>query len=397
VWTGLPGDLDPQYAANFWPPLPRHQLGRLNAAQIAASDQAAKSPLGWGPFMFQSWQPGEAIVLQRNPNYWRAGEGLPHFDQVSYRFLAAPDDLVAGLRDGSCDVAPSGAAMNQVWGALQTDAKSGQVNLDNAASTVLEHLDFNLAPAVGYTGTAQSGIFQDLRVRQAFGFCLDPERLPGIPADPHLPLNHYDPNANVGLYDPAHGRDLLSQAGWTDSNGDGVIDKSGVPLTTSLAGDAAYLPLMQAIQSQLQANCGIALALHTLTVSELQGDWPEGVIFGRRFDLALFAWQAGALLPCALYTTAEMASAQNPGGANDTGYSNPDFDAACQKVVFPFDSNLASPDNLETQHLLARDLPMLPLGFELRHAAFRPGVLRYTLDPSSPSELWNIENISLAP
>ena len=109
----VPGDLDPQYAVNFWPPLPRHQLGSLSAAQIAASDQAAKSPLGWGPFVFQSWQPGQSITsFKRNPNYWRAAEGLPHFDQVTYRFLAGPNDLAAGLRDGSGDVTPSGLAMD---------------------------------------------------------------------------------------------------------------------------------------------------------------------------------------------------------------------------------------------------------------------------------------------
>src|SRR4029079_7577566 len=119
VWTSLPGNLDPLYATNFWPPLPRHQLGRLNAAQIAASDQAARTPLGWGPFVLTAWQPGQNVVVQRNPNYWLVSSVLPLLDQVTYRFLATPDDLAARLRDGACDLAPTSAAMDQIWESLQ--------------------------------------------------------------------------------------------------------------------------------------------------------------------------------------------------------------------------------------------------------------------------------------
>jgi peptide/nickel transport system substrate-binding protein len=396
VWTSLPGDLDPLYATNFWPPLPRHQLGSLDPAQIAASDLAKRAPLGWGPFMIQDWQPGQRLVVQRNPNYWRAVEGLPRLGQVTYRFGAALADLASGLRDGTCDIVPSGAATDQAAAALQAAAQAGFVTLQTVPGVTLEHLDFNLAPSPIYTGTAQSGLFQDLRVRQPFADCLDRQSLqPGsaVPAA-YLPPGH--PLSAVLQpypFDPAQGRALLAQVGWTDTNGDGVIDKGGVALTLTLAGDEAHQPLMQALQNQLGQNCGVGLRLQTLTQSELAGDWPDGVIFGRRFDLAVFAWRVGAVPPCELFTTAEIASAGNPGGANDSGYSNPAFDVACQQALFPLDQSAGAQRQAEAQRQFARDLPVLPLFFEPRRGAARPSVQGYTLDPSSPSELSNIEII----
>jgi peptide/nickel transport system substrate-binding protein len=401
VWTSLPGDLDPLYAANFWPPLPRHQLGGMDPAQIAASDLSRRAPLGWGPFMIQDWQPGQRLVVQRNPKYWRAAEGLPRLDQVTYRFVAGPDDLAAGLRDGTCDVAPSGAATDQAAAALQAAAQAGAVTLQTVTGTALEHLDFNLAPSPTVTGTAQMGLFQDARVRQAFAYCLDRQSLlpGGVVPNAYLPPGHplYAADAAQYPFDAAQGRALLAQAGWTDTNGDGVLDKGGVALAPTLAGDEAHQPLMQAIQSQLQNNCGVRLRLQALTHGDLVGDWPDGVIFGRRFDLAVFDWQVGALPPCALFTTAELASAENPGGGNDTGYSNPAYDAACQQSLFPLDGGAGAQRQAEAQRLFARDLPVLPLFFEPRRGAARPAVQGYTLDPSSPSELSNIEIIDQSP
>ncbi len=115
------------------------------------------------------------------------------------------------------------------------------------------------------------------------------------------------------------------------------------------------------------------------------------MIFGRRFDLAVFAWPVGALPPCELFTTAEIAGAGTPGGANDSGYSSSAFDAACQQSLFPFDQSAGAQRQAEAQRQFSRDLPVLPLFFEARHGAARPSVQGYILDPSSPSELWNIE------
>jgi len=170
-----------------------------------------------------------------------------------------------------------------------------------------------------------------------------------------------------------------------------------VPAGVHLAGAPGREALLAQIQLQLKINCGIETELHPLTRGELGGDWPDSPLFGRRFDLALFGWSAGAVPPCDLFTSAQIASASNPGGANDTGYSNPDFDSACRKALTTFDPAQAAQFHAQAQRLFAADLPMLPLFFHPRLAAARPEVQAYVLDGSSESELWNVEELAIMP
>ncbi|MGH2523606.1 MAG: hypothetical protein ACRDH2_13965, partial [Anaerolineales bacterium] len=181
--------------------------------------------------------------------------------------------------------------------------------------------------------------------------------------------------------------------GWADSDGDGALDKDGIPLRLTLAGDARREALLGDIQLQLKANCGIEVETRLLTRGELEGDWPDGVIFGRRFDLALFGWNVGAAPPCEVWTTTQIPSDANPGGANDTGYSNPAFDAACRRARTTLDPQHATQSHAEAQRIFAEDLPVLPLFFWPKLAAARAPVQGFVLDPTSPSELWNIEEL----
>jgi peptide/nickel transport system substrate-binding protein len=385
VWTGLPGNLDPQAAANFWPPLPRHQLGVMPDSEIADSEAASRAPLSYGPFMVSEWTPGERLVVERNPLYWRASEGLPRLDRITYRFMADPAQMLSELRTGGCDLAPSGTGFDAGG---TTDSLAHYT----VAGTTLLHLDFNQAPPAGYTGAASTGLFQDAGLRQAFADCLDRQALGDGQPPPaaYLPRGHplYAADAVEYPFNTAQGQKLLSDRGWSDTNGDGVMDKDGQPLNLSLAGGEEQAPLMAAIQGQLRANCGIAVEPRVLTRGELEGDWPDGVIFGRRFDLAVFGWRIGLAPACELFTTGQIAGVDNPSGANDTGYSSPEFDAACQPT-------LLADDPADAQRIFARDLPVLPLFFQPQQAAARPGVQGYALDPSAASELWNIEEIQL--
>ncbi|MEP7356688.1 MAG: ABC transporter substrate-binding protein, partial [Anaerolineales bacterium] len=199
---------------------------------------------------------------------------------------------------------------------------------------------------------------------------------------------HYAADAVEYPFNAQQGRQLLSARGWADTDGDGLVDKDGQALALSLAGGGAQAALLAAIQDQLRANCGIAVQSRVLTRSELEGDWPEGVIFGRRFDLAVFAWQIGMAPACQLFTSGQIAGPDNPAGANDTGYSSAEFDAACRPTML-------ADDMAEAQRIFARDLPALPLFFQPQVAATRPGLEGYALDPSAESELWNIEEIRL--
>ncbi len=73
-----------------------------------------------------------------------------------------------------------------------------------------------------------------------------------------------------------------------------------------------------------------------MSPTELYAAGPEGVLFGRNFDLALIAWHVGDTLPCQLFESKEIPSIDNywigedAGGGNIGGYQNAEFDRLCE-------------------------------------------------------------------
>lgn len=364
-WVGRPGYLDPNYAANFWTPLPRHRYAGLTPSQIADSDEARFSPLGWGPFVLKDWVRGDHLRFERNPFYFRAGEGLPRAEAVTYRLVTDPAQIVADLRAGQCALTPHSAKLESEQDALAR-LQFGQV----VSSTVLTYLYFGLAPAPDYAPGVGADFLAEVRARRAVAHC----------------LTWLSPAPSM----PAQGRALLAELGWADSDGDGILDKGGVPLRLTLAGLEAAVP---AALAQLQPDCGIAIDPRPLTRGELLGDWPEGVVFGRRFDLALLTWEVGDSRMCELWLTAQIPDDANPGGANAAGYRQADYDTACRQALTTLEAEAAAGHLAEAQRRLAEDLPVLPLFFQIRVAAALPGVQGFTLDSTSESELWAIEAI----
>ena len=64
-WTALPGNIDPSYSHRFWVPLPRHAWGKMSAAELLTADASTRTPLGWGPYIIQSWTAGTEITSEQ--------------------------------------------------------------------------------------------------------------------------------------------------------------------------------------------------------------------------------------------------------------------------------------------------------------------------------------------
>jgi peptide/nickel transport system substrate-binding protein len=223
--------------------------------------------------------------------------------------------------------------------------------------------------------------------------------VPAVYLPEHHPLYAAD---RLALYpfDPARGQTLLAEAGWQDANGDGVREKGtrrlAVRLSSGPADSAFRVALAEFVQAQLGENCGMEVTPDLLALPALVDAWPAGVLFGRRFDLGSFPWRAGLEPPCDLYVTDAIPSDNNPGGANNTGYSNPAFDAACAAALGALDEATRRAQHSEAQALFSQDLPSLPLFFRSKIGLTAPRVQGYQLDSSAPSDLWNIESLSLS-
>ena len=103
-WQGIPGYLPAEYKMHFFLPLPEHAWGEYTAAELLQNEDVNRRPLAGGLIRSKPGQPGESIRLSRNPNYFRAAEGLPRFDLLTFRFFGEPaDNNIAALPSGECD------------------------------------------------------------------------------------------------------------------------------------------------------------------------------------------------------------------------------------------------------------------------------------------------------
>ena len=415
-WTGLPGWVDTSFNLRFWTPLPRHLYGQHTAAELLTLPEAVDHPVGWGPFMFDAgpggsgWFRGSHLTLVRNPNYFRAGEGLPKLDRITFRFGVSAADLLDQLANGGCDVGGDDVDWSEQLGFLVQAKQSGQLAPQFVADNAFEHLDFGIMPAADYKRPAGNDLLADVRVRQAFAYCLDRQALidqlvnglSEVPAS-YVPATHPD-FAGSSLtpypFDPEKGRALLEEAGWVDANGDGVREQGKRKLSLQLfsgpAESAFRGTLLAFIQSQLLNNCAIDAQPALRASADLYDPWPTSLIFGRQFDLASFPWRAGSEPPCELYTSEAIPGDQNPGGANDTGYSSAEFDAACRVARRSLDAATRHASHVAAQVVFMHDLPSLPLFFRPKVAVAAPRVVGLALDSTANSVLWNVETLSLA-
>jgi peptide/nickel transport system substrate-binding protein len=401
VWTGLPGYRYPGYQTAFWTPLPRHAWEATPAADLLAADMAARSPMGWGAYAVDEWIAGERITLSRNPNYWRAAEGLPYFSNVNFIFI---DDPAVALQRGECDLAlPSEdadpAALQQA-GAQVFYTPSGS----------WEHLDLGIAPLSYDDGfnlfQDRADYFGDARMGQAIAMCIDRQALidayafgQGTAPAAYVQPNHPQANASAATYafDPTAANALLDELGWV-AGADGVrVNQTytgaiqGVPLQLTLrVGDSRQdLGVAEIIRNSLD-DCGIAIEVLSAPAEQTFAPGPDGAVFGRAFDLAQFGWPYSQQPACYLYLSESVPGPDlgeykfGWGGSNISGLRSPEYDAACGAALLnlPGEPGYGEAER-QAQAIFAEQLPAVPLFMPYEVAAARADFCGFSAEAGS--------------
>jgi len=369
-WQGLPGFTTGNLRAFFWMPLPAHLLAGLEAEKVAAAPAAAQTPPGWGAYRLLNWEPGNALNLEKNPYYFAGGDGLPAFDLLNFLIVPDVNQAMQMLSMGECDLLDSSYGLeNLTKSALEDLAQTANLHIEFLES--FEQLVFGIIPAAyddGYSVWAgdRPDYFGDLRVRQAVAACLQPAALANAVLSEKLPseLLPQWQDWTAGL----DAEILLDQTGWIDADGDpttprvaqginGVFDMT--PLSLSLLTGQAELD--QQIGTWIVTrlgDCGIEVHWQSLPTAELYAPGPEGVLFGRQFDLALLSWQTAGQDPCRMYLSKAVPSADNAWiGTNLAGWADPAFDLACGEKQMRLDP----PEAQDAWELFKATLPAIPL------------------------------------
>ena len=423
-WMGIPGFMDSQYFTNFWAPLPQHAWGHLTPAQLITAEESSRLPVGDGPFKMVEWIAGDSIRVERNEYYYRADEGLPYLDSVTYKFIPDTNQLLAQLLGGQCDIGTQdGVNESQSPFLIEAEA-NGLIVPYFQTGTAFEHIDFGIDPYGDYADSRPDW-FEDVRVRQAMLMCTNRQSMVDSILYGRTEVIHtYVPTIHPlypseGLtewpYDVERANALLDEVGFVDTDGDGLREYYGdgaeggdpgwngttfsVNALTTVANDMRQ-QIMQVFKENM-SDCGINVELEYLPAGEYFADGPDGPLFGRRFDLGLFAWLTGVDPSCDLFRTSSISGPAEEGfggwgNVNDTGWSNDAFDAACTQALSNLPGTAEYEDgHKEAQRIFSQEVPILPVFLRLKVAAARPGVLNFGVDPTENSELWNIFEIDL--
>jgi peptide/nickel transport system substrate-binding protein len=394
-WVGIPGFIDGLYQAKFFSPLPQHAWAGIPVTELSSAEASSRIPLGWGAYVIDEWAVGDHITLHANPLYFRAGEGLPYFDNLVYRFVSDSNEAQSAVLVGECDLVNQTAGLEAQSAYLFQLRDEGSISLFFQDATAWDILEFGISSL----GEDRPAFFANQQVRQAMAMCIDRQALVDQLsagqmhiADLYVPPMHplYNPEAKHYGFDPQAAAELLTASGWLDSDNDPSTPRiaQGVEAVTDgvsfmvqylVSDDEQHQAAAQMIRADLE-RCGIQMEVLAQPVEEYLAAGPDGPVFGRQFDLAQFAWMTAVEPPCSLYLSSEIPAAypDSPkgwGGVNASGYSNPQYDQACLDALYSLpDTPQHIEKHAEAQAIFAEDLPALPLYWHYRVVIGRPDI-----------------------
>ncbi|HEX2211559.1 MAG TPA: ABC transporter substrate-binding protein, partial [Longimicrobium sp.] len=260
-------------------PVPRHLLQNVEPAQMRFH-AFSQNPVGNGLFKFGNWTKGQQITVVANPD---APEGRPALDRIVVRVVPDATARLTQLLNGEADamkIAPEQREQLQ---------NARGITLHTAAQVRPGWIAFN----------QQRPPVNELAVRRAFLMAINREQIvqaqfgeQGTPAlSPIAPgLREHSADVRPIPYDPNAARQTLEQAGWRDTNGDGIREKNGQPLRIEVevsSADQTRKDMLIFIQQALR-QVGIDLSIQEME----RASWVER-LRGRQFMASFWGWGWG--------------------------------------------------------------------------------------------------------
>jgi peptide/nickel transport system substrate-binding protein len=315
--------------------LPKHILQPVfdKDGTIDKAEWNRAPTVGCGPFVFKEWQSGSFARFLANDKYWL---GRPKLDEIFIRFV--PDDAsqVAALKNGDADM-----GLFIAYSDMPDLEKSG-LTLLKAFSGFNEGMYFLIGKDKG------NPALQDVKVRQAIAYATDREKLVkdllGGRTQPAATLwdntLYVDPSIKPYPYDPEKAKALLDEAGWKDTNGNGVRDKDGQELSLTYGTTTrAIRQDTQAVIQQELAAVGIKVELQNFSSDIFFQSYADGGPAATG-QLDLFEYSNSPQFPDPDYyemLCSEIPSAEKPTGVNSEFLCDPELDALFQKQTTQVD------------------------------------------------------------
>lgn len=331
----------------------------------ATGDDPARV-IGSGPFKFQEWNQGESITLVRNDDYYGK---VPYLDGYTLRIWPEQTAVVNALLNDELDSAA--LEPSDIEGVEGTPG----VEITHYPTRGFQYYEFNLDPEV-------TTKWQDQSVRQALLYALDRDSIVddillgyAEVAQGTQPVVSYayepDQITTKYTYDPEKATALLAEAGWTDTDGDGIVDKDGEALSFEL-----LYPSGSPTSDQIVAYMQDAWALIGVEATPRSLEFPaliEATTTDPSFEIAIygFSWDASfiqdAMFGCNQYQV----------GFNDMKYCNPELDKINAEAKRTFDEDARRELLIQASNIVNDEQPIAVLHFSQAHAAYNDALQNY--------------------
>ncbi|WP_163972120.1 peptide-binding protein [Oceanobacillus halotolerans] len=323
--------------------LPKHILGDIPVSDLDEADFNTKNPVGTGPFKFDEWVQGQYVKVVANDDYF---QGRPYLDSITYKIVPDKNALLAQYQAGDIDyMRVSQSDMPTVESLID----QGQAQLEKVPDLQYNYIGYNL----------RNPIFEDKKVRQALTHALDREEIletivygdGELSNSPGLPFSWaYNEDVPVFEYDPEKAKELLSEAGWEDTDGDGIREKDGTKLSFSIKsgqGREVREQITQVAQQQW-AEVGVEVTPEII-------EWSAFIDQIHQFDYD--AYVLGWSLTADPSITSYFHSDEVENGLNYGAYSNPELDKLMEESDMAMDQEKRAELIEEAQAIVAEEQP----------------------------------------
>lgn len=352
---------------------------------VTDRDYAKEGAICTGPYMVKSYSKEKAVMV-KNPNYWN---GEANFNTIEIPTIDDPNTRAMALQANEVDmiinVAPGDLPI------FKENSKDFTVSEIASLRTVLAQMNQN-----------KGKILADKKVRSALISCLDRKAynqalLKGTfitgkaPVPPSLNYG-FDQLKDENSYNVERAKKLLAEAGWKDTNNDGILDKDGKDLALDFVyySGRAELPLYAEATQANAKDVGIKINLENVDYNVLDGMREKG-----DFDLIISNIITANTGDPEIYLNwywKTNINGSNP--QNGTGYSNFEFDQISDSLKSEFDPAKRREDIIKMQQIILDDSAAIFFGYPKTNMAFNNKVSGAEILPAD--YYWVTKNIKPA-
>jgi peptide/nickel transport system substrate-binding protein len=341
-------------------------------------------PCGTGPFTFKAWEEGQAMILQKNENYFErdsAGTRLPYLDGIKITFFDSKATEFLLFQQGELDF------INDIDPSFKDEilTKKGQLRKDWQGKIMLSKHSYLNTEYLGILMEKNNPLVSNSplrfkQVRQAINYGFDRRKMimylynsKGMPAESgFIPagLPSFDSSIVKGYtYNPEKARALLREAGFPDGEGMPVIKLLTIPIYSDIAGFIAR---------QLE-EVGIRIQIEVIPKSLLLEQTAKSqALFFRGSWIADFPEAENYL---------SVFYGSNPAPPNYTRYNNPKFDALYDEAMVTENDSLRYKLYRQMDQMVIDDAPVVPLFYDEVVRLVNPWVHQFNPDGLNSLEL----------